>query len=358
VWLNILVRGNGLADWRLMIGPVVLLITLCYAFGFVRDEVAFRIFQIGLAVVLGVQSIFTLRELSSVAGLAREMWFELQGAWEYGNQSAYATWIMLLPVLIWRALAERGALRLLLLSAALLTGAAASSGSFATPLMLLAIGGGVCISLMLVFPVQGQIRPKGIILIVGILVAGLVFYRYTQDSPLFDAGYDRIENFLEDPQGGGYVGQSRASSRVFLAEISINSFLAKPWFGMGGGSIRYSPYVGGHSSFFDSLGAYGLWGGGGAFVGLMLAMLVAAARRFFTQRSWETLLALTSVILLLVSAVSNPYGEGLSLFLVLIMARPFSLAITKERLNQPEVRSDRYQKHSRRPAWGIRRHTS
>ena len=336
VGLNILVRGNGLADWRLLIGPLTLLITLCYAFGFSRDEAAFRMFQIGLAVALGVQSVFTIRELSGTASIARQMWIELEGAWGFGNQSAYASWIMLLPVLIWRALVEQGRLRLLLLGAALLTGLAASIGSFATPLALLALGGGVIISLVLVFPVRGQMRPKGIILIVGIMAAGLLFYRYTQDSPLFAESYYRIENLLVDPQGGGYIGQTRASSRVYLAELSINSFLAKPWVGMGGGSIRISPYVGGHSSVFDSLGAYGLLGGGGALVGLMLTMLITAARRFFSQRSWETLLALTSVILLVVAGVSNPYGDGLPLILVLIMARPFWLARAEESLSQPE----------------------
>lgn len=334
VWLNILMRGNGLADWRLMLDPMTLLITLCYAFSFSRDETAFRVFQIGLAVALGVQSVFTIRELSGTASIARVMWTELEGAWEFGNQSAYASWIMILPMLIWRALVEQGRLRLLLLGAALLTGLAASIGSFATPLALLALGGGVIISLVLVFPVRGQIRPKGIILIVAIMVVGLLVYRYTKDSPLFADSYYRIENFLIDPQGGGYVGPTRASSRVFLAELSINSFLTKPLFGMGGGSIRISPYVGGHSSVFDSLGAYGLLGGGGALVALMATMLIAAARRFFTQRSWETLLALTSVILLVVAGVSNPYGDGLPLILVLIMARPFWLASAEEGLSQ------------------------
>lgn len=339
VWLNILLRGNGLADWRLMMGPVMLLIALAFALGFSRDEAAFRIFQIGLAVALGVQAIFTFRELSSAAGIAREMWLEWQGAWEFGNQGAYAAWIMLLPVLIWRALVERGVLRLLLLAAALLTGAAASIGSFATPLMLLAIGGGAIISLVLILPVQRRQRPKGAILAVAILVMGMLFYHYTHENPLFAASYYRIENFLADPQGGGYTSHERAGSRWLLADISLNSFLSEPLFGMGGGSIRYSPYVGGHSSVFDSLGAYGLLGGGGALVGLLLTLLIVAARRFFTDRNWETLLALTSVILLLVSGVANPYGDGFPLYLVLMMARPFSLATAQESLGQPEAPS-------------------
>lgn len=353
VWLNILMRGNGLADWRLMLGPVTLLITLCYAFGFARDKEAFRVFQIGLAIALGVQSLFTIRELSGSAGLAREMWIELQGAWELGNQSAYAAWIILLPVLIWRALVERGALRWLLLGSALLTGVAASMGSFATPLVLLAIGGGVVIGLTLLFPIQGQRRPKGIALAAVILIAGILSYHYTRDNPLFAAGYYRIESFLVDPQGGGYSGEDRSLSRVFLAEISINSFLAKPWFGMGGGSIRYSPYVGGHSSLFDSLGAYGLLGGGGALAGLTLTLLIAAARRFFTHRSWETLLALTSVILLLVAGVTNPYGDGLALFLVLIMARPFSLATGQEKFSHLETPTSLSKRHQHRSILGI-----
>lgn len=335
VWLNIQMRGNGLADWRLMLGPVTLLIALCYALGFSRDETAFRTFQIGLAVVLGVQSVFTIRELSSGAAIAREMWLELSGAWEFGNQASYASWIMLLPVFIWRALMERGVLRLLLIGATLLTATAASIASFATPLMLLIIGGGVVIGLLLVFPIQRKRYLKGIVLAVAILVAGVLFYRYTRDNLLFAASYYRIENLLADPQGGGYTGLDRAGSRVFLADISINSFLTEPWFGMGGGSIRQSPHVGGHSSVLDSLGAYGLLGGGGALVSLLLTILITSAKRFFTHRSWETMLALTSVILLLVGGVTNPYGDSLSLYLVLLMARPFSLATAKKSLSQP-----------------------
>jgi hypothetical protein len=353
VWLNILVRGNGLADWRLMIGPVVLLITLCYAFGFVRDAAAFRGFQIGLILALGIQSLFTIRELWGTAEIARQMWRELQGAWEYGNQSAYATWIILLPIFLWRALVERGWLRWLLLGAALLAGVAALIASFATPVMLFAIGGGVIIIMLLIFPVRKQVRMKAVILAVAALVAGVLIYRFTQDNSLFTASYLRIENFLADPQGGGYVDQTRSSSRWFLAEISAKSFLAEPWLGMGGGSVRYSPYVGGHSAIFDSLGAYGLLGGGGALVGLMMTLLIGAVRRFFTYRSWETLLALTSVILLLVSGVANPYGDNLPLFLVLIMARPFSLATAKEGSSQPasRIRSIRdYQPHPIRRA--------
>lgn len=357
VWLNIMLRGYGLADWRLMTGPVVLLITLCYALGVAHNDAAYRTFHIGLIVALGVQSLFTIRELSSAAGIAREMWAELQGAWEFGNQGAYASWIMLLPLFVWRALIEQGKLRLLLLGATMLVGAAASIGSFATPLMLLAIGSGVIIILALMFPVRMRSRAKAVILAIAFVAIGMGFYQYTRDNPLFAASYNRIENLLVDPQGGGYAGQDRAVSRWLLGEISIDSFLKAPWFGMGGGSIRYSPYVGGHSSVLDSLGAYGLLGGGGAFAGMLLTILIAAARRFFIYRSWETLLALTTIILLLVGGIANPYGDGVPLFLVLIMARPFSLLTINEkliRLKSDISISEDYKHHS---ALSVRSHT-
>jgi hypothetical protein len=233
---------------------------------------------------------------------------------------------MLLPMLIWRAFMERGVLRWLVLGAAGLTGAAASLGSFATPLALLAIGGGIISSLALLFPARGQARVRVLVPVVVIIAMGVLFYIYTRDNSLYAASYSRINYFLVDPLGGGYSAQERSVSRVILAQVSINSFLGEPLLGMGTGSTYNNPYLGGHSSFFDSLGAYGLLGGGGAFAGLVLTLLIGAARRFFCIRSWETLLALTSIILLLVTGITNPYGHGLSLILVLIMTRPFALA--------------------------------
>jgi hypothetical protein len=66
-----------------------------------------------------------------------------------------------------------------------------------------------------------------------------------------------------------------------------------------------------------------LLGGGGALAALILTMLLNASRRFWKERNWETLMALTSVILLLLSGVINPYWDGWQPLMLLIMARPF-----------------------------------
>lgn len=323
VWVNILGRGNGLSDWRLLIVPLVLLITIYYSLCIYRDEAAFRLFQICLILVLGVQSYFTIKELSISANIAREMWSDLQGGWEYGNQGVYASWVILLPVFIWRCFVEKGILRLLLLISAISVTVSATIGSFATPVLLLAIGSCVIIFLSIIFSVKGQKRLVAIFLSATLAIGGVFLYQNTQDNPFFAEVYYRINNLLVDPQGGGYDGQYRDGSRVLLAEISINSFLKAPLFGMGGGSIRYSPYVGGHSSIFDSLGAYGLLGGGGALVGLQLTILLGSLKRYIKNRSWETLLAFTSVLLLIVAGITNPYGDNYPLFLVILMSRPF-----------------------------------
>jgi hypothetical protein len=91
---------------------------------------------------------------------------------------------------------------------------------------------------------------------------------------------------------------------------------------MGGGSTRYSPYVGGHSSLLDTLGAYGILGGGGAFVSLIFIILANAANHFFHERSWQALLGLATVISLLAAGIVNPYWEGFEPLFVILIARP------------------------------------
>ena len=156
-------------------------------------------------------------------------------------------------------------------------------------------------------------------------------YQYTQDNPLFYEAYSRIENFLQDPQSGGYVGEPLSASRWYLAEISIKTFQNEPLVGMGG-PREYNPFIGGHSSFFDNLAIYGVLGGGGAFCGIILIMLAKASRRFWRERNWEALLALTGILLLAVVGLADPYWEKL-LPIALIMARPLHAGTEPAKLN-------------------------
>jgi uncharacterized membrane protein (DUF4010 family) len=70
----------------------------------------------------------------------------------------------------------------------------------------------------------------------------------------------------------------------------------------------------------DCLGAYGLFGGGGALIGLILLFLKTAVFRFLQTRSWQELLILTSVISLVVAGIVNPYWEGSQPLYVILVA--------------------------------------
>lgn len=321
--LNLFVRGRGLDDWRLIAGASVFFIGMGYAFAFMRDETCYRYFQIGFLVVLGLQSVFTARELSSEVGIARVM-LAPTGGWEFGNQNTFVTLAMALPMLLWRSLSERGFLRVILMTCSVVIGLAMAISSFATPLGLVLVGGGVVAVLLILRPIAGVNRGMAALIAITIIVVGMLAYQFTRDIPLLESFYYRLENFISDPRSGGYAGIEVQGSRWYLAEISLNSFFAEPLLGKGGGSTRHSEFVGGHSSFFDTLGAYGLLGGGGALAGLISVMGITAFKRFWQRRDWETLLALASVVMLTVAGIVNPYWEGFEPMFVLIIARPFS----------------------------------
>ena len=59
--LNLFLRAGGFDDWRLMLSPVVILIGLLYALGFMDDDASFRNFQIAFILVVGIQSFFSLK---------------------------------------------------------------------------------------------------------------------------------------------------------------------------------------------------------------------------------------------------------------------------------------------------------
>ena len=328
--INLLFSEKWLDNWRLMVSPVVMLIALCYAFAFMRNDLCYRYFQIGFILVSGIQAVFSIQVLAKTVDIARVMWVETQGAWIYGNQIVFATYAMIVPVLFWRSFRESGKLKLFLLLSCILIVTTSAISSFGTPLGLIIASVSIIaiLSLINLFVARkGRIR---ILLINGIIVAiVLLGYQYTRHNPLFASAYSRVENFMRDPTSGGYRVSEIAGSRWYLAEISIKSFQAAPIFGMGGIPAN-NPFVGGHSSFFDSLGIYGLLGGGGALIGIILIILVKATLRFLHERNWEALMALTTVLLLVVAGVVNPYWGG-PLPIVLIMARPFLRSVEKRK---------------------------
>jgi len=322
--VNLFFGGNGWADWRLMIRPTSLIIGILFAFVFMTDNVCWRYFQIAAIIALGFQSIVSIPQLYFNPGIAREMWDELSGSWIYGDQSYFALCAILLPVFFWRSFKETGYLRLILLLLSTLILISAAISSFGTPIGLMIIGVGISLVLSLF-----MIRKSGWIFAIVIIIISYYTYQFTANNTLFSDAYTRIENFINDPTSGGYSGSDLDDSRWYLNEISIASFQANPLFGMGGGSTRTSPFVGGHSSMFDSLGVYGLFGGGGAFIGLIIVLFVNAIFAFLRERTWFNLLVLTTVSLLLVAGIVNPYWEGMQPLFVILIARPFLHFIRK-----------------------------
>jgi O-antigen ligase len=319
--LNIFSRGEGLADWRYMLTPILILLGLFYGFAFMGDKPCHRYFQISFIIVSGIQTFFSARVLTNTVGIARAMWYETSGTWVYGNQLFFAMYAAVLPVLLWRSFREAGILRLLLLLSCLFILFTSSISAFATPLSLIILSAPIILTLSL-YLFKRKSRKLVMLLAVIIPIIFLLGYRYSHNNPLFYQAYSRIDTFVQDPRSGGY-NTFGAVSRWDLANISIKTFRAEPLFGMGG-PRAYNPFIGGHSSFFDSLAIYGLLGGGAAICGIILVILTNAMQRFWRERDWETLFALTVVVLLTVVGIANPYWEGI-LPLVLIIAHPFKI---------------------------------
>jgi hypothetical protein len=322
VFINILFRGGGLDSWRLMMGPFVFLIALFYLFAFMYNNQCHRRFQIAFILLWGMQAIFTFKAIYSDTSIVRQM--VTAGAWIYGDQGGFAMIAMILPILIWRSLREHGTKKLVLSFFCFVMFITISITSFATPLGMIFLSIPLILLLLIIFPVSRRGHVGAIIFSLIIGSTTLFAYTFTHDNPLLAPAYYRLGNLIEDPTSGGYSGSDRETSRWALAVISLRSFEEEPFFGMGGGSIRTSGFVGGHSSALDSLGAYGLLGGGGAFCGMILSIITASFTRFRRERSWETLLGVVSGILLLVGGITNPYWEGIQPFCVLLMIRPLS----------------------------------
>lgn len=327
--LNLFLRAGGLDDWRLMLSPVVILIGLFYSLGFMDDDASFRSFQIAFILVVGIQSFFSVQVLSQTVNIARQMWLETSGAWIYGNQDIFAAYAMLIPILLWRSFHESGRVRFVLILSCLFILGTTALSSFGTPLALMILSG-LVVLLLSVFLLR---RNSSIVVLLALLLptAAIAGYQYTHENPLFYQAYSRIENFIQDPQSGGYAGESLSASRWYLAEISIKTFQSEPLVGMGG-PREYNPFIGGHSSLFDSLAIYGVLGGGGAICGIILIVLAKATRRFWHERNWEALLALTGILLLAGVGLADPYWEKL-LPIAIIMARPLHVGTEPTKLN-------------------------
>lgn len=259
--MNTLFRGRGLHDWRLMITPFIFILSLLFSFGFMTHKINQEKFLHVMIIFFGCQAVITVPVLITSENIARVAWLETYGAWIYGNQLVYAIYAICLPLFFYFSFMRKGILRVLLLLCSIFILIECMISSFATPLGLI----GLSVILISGFSLIALLKTKKktlTILIIGLLILlGFFGYRLSNGNPLFSSSYDRIINFLIDPVSGGYSQYSGGVSRWKLAEISINSFFQEPIWGIGGPSDINSK-IGGHSSFFDSLGLYGILGGG------------------------------------------------------------------------------------------------
>ena len=106
--INLLFSERWLDNWRLMVSPVVMLIAICYVFAFMHNDLCYRYFQIGFIIVSGLQAVLSIQVLAKTTDIARMMWAETSGAWIYGNQIVFVTYVMIVPVLFWRSFRESG----------------------------------------------------------------------------------------------------------------------------------------------------------------------------------------------------------------------------------------------------------
>ena len=323
---NVFIRAGANNDWRYMMGPVVLLFGFAFAFAFMWDRACYRSFQVWFTLGAGIQGLVSLRMLIRDPGLARSAMtqVEVNGAWIYGNQGYYALMIMVMPVLIWRSLQERGLLRAILLASCLLSSGAALITTFATPMGLAIFDVLTIIVFRFAFPKGGMSLWFLMALGVGIVgMAGFYGYGIARENPLFSPAISRIANVIADPTSGGYEGHDLEGSRWDKAVISTAVFLKHPLWGGGGGSMVNNPNLGGHSTFFDCLGAYGLLGGGGAYCAIVLLALWLGVKRLRDGRRWEAVVIVSALCSLIAGGIVNPYCGPGELFLVILLCRLF-----------------------------------
>jgi hypothetical protein len=304
---------------NLLINRYSITIGIFVCFGYFSLNSSVRIFQILYVLGNGVQALYSLPFLISDPDFVRNSYQDNFGAWTHGDPSYFTMQIVFMPVLLWRSFSEKGLLRYLLIAFCIAIISMCGVSSFGTPVGLL-IASFFIVSVLAIF-IRGNWKSK---FLAGILFVFLFsFYQVVKNHPLLTQAQNRIENAYEDPTSGGYQGEeAKEGSRWLLSLTSYDLFLANPFFGGGGGSSISNPKLGGHSSFFDMLGAFGLFGGAGAFIIIIIIILKNSFKKYSNIRDWESLVSLTSIILYTIAGIVNPYWEGFYFVLLLIICKP------------------------------------
>ncbi len=326
VFCKMFLMGESESDWRFVTAPMLLLLGLLFGLAFLQEERCNRNFQVWTIMAVGVWAVFAGNAITANTGEVRTTVEETYGGWSFGDPGGYALLMILLPIFVWRAIAERGVLRIVLLICCAAICRVGIFCQFATPLGLLLFSLLVALLLATLYLRRGRL--VSYVLVVGlILFASVLLFRTMKRVDRMAMANERVMNAWEDPQSGGYTAKyEKEGSRWLLAGISYKTFLESPFFGASGGSgsIRHSSKVGGHSAFFDMLGFYGLLGGGGAFIIMLLMMLARAFLRLHRQRNLESVAVATSIIALIAAGIVNPYWEGETVVMVFLFGRLFS----------------------------------
>lgn len=182
---------------------------------------------------------------------------------------------------------------------------------FATPVALMILGIVLVVVLNMAIVRKHSERKIGAWLS-GIVILFLIwrmFWNITNsENALLEDISMRFNNILAQPLGGGY---DEENSRFELLKMSWNSFKETPFFG-GGGDIRSNDYTitGGHSSMFDYLAIMGLLGGGGAFIVMVLRMLMTVWSNMIRTRNFDAVCHFACFVTFVVGGIINPYWYG------------------------------------------------
>lgn len=327
VVFNGFIGGNGLEDWIFFPAPLVFLFAFVFVTSHLFNRSLYRFFIIRFIILLGIHSLVIIPIMVNNPEIARDIFVLTHNGIALGGPDSFSLQATLVPIFFWQATQEKGKIRIILIISicAILISIAVSAFTTAA-LLIIVIAPLFYFLYFILIPINNRYRKQALMFSLIFFSSIYIAYDYTKDNPLFDAFFSRTTNVIADPTSGGYDERNRDESRYEKNLISYNSFIENPLLGNGSGNIRYNKLVGGHSSFFDSLAAYGVFGGGGAFVALVFLLYRNAFRKYRRYRNFQTLASLVSVSLFVIGGIVNPYWEGFQPAFILLLAQPFVLS--------------------------------
>jgi hypothetical protein len=200
-----------------------------------------------------------------------------------GQYGFYTALAIVIPVLLSKAFVARGAVKTSLMFSAMTFIGAVIMSTFMGAVVLLAVGA-TAVSILHFLVTTKKVKVLGGYLAVLLLVGftwGLLLAGSEQISYVFD-------KFTAQVTSVGQLGlKGDQTSRLELWEMSLNTFVQHPAFGIGPTTGRENEVlhrmVGGHAAWLDQLAEYGLIGSG-----LYWLWLCSAIRRIasMTRKHW------------------------------------------------------------------------